>query len=409
MITLPATKTLLPEMADGIYCFPSGNTELVKIDFLFEAGSAYQTSFLCAAAANKLLSVATKEKDSAQLAEFLDYRGVVVETTNGVQQSVLTVYMLRRFAEEVMPVLGEMLRDPAFDRGDFEVWKERKRVELGVCERQTRERARRLFYECLMGAEHPLGRHASGADVDALRLETVKEHYRKYYSLTDCTVVVSGRIDDYLLALVERYITTPTGSERERELLPPAPEVGEGLRCYAKVLGAVQTTLRMGRVLPLRWWEMDYARFMLLTTLTGGWFGSRLMSNLREEKGYTYGVYARTQIYRGMILFYIATDVAGEVAERAEEEIRKELEGLVQVDEGELERVKTVLAADFVRSLDGVFERSTRFCDMQATCVTEQLTENLREALETTTAAELEELARRMLSPRGMVCCGAGV
>lgn len=181
------------------------------------------------------------------------------------------------------------------------------------------------------------------------------------------------------------------------------------MRCYAKVPGAVQTTLRMGRVLPLRWWEMDYARFMLLTTLAGGWFGSRLMSNLREEKGYTYGIYARTQIYRGLIVFYIATDVAGEVAESAEEEIRKELEGLVQIDEGELEQVKTVLAADFVRSVDGVFERSTRFCDMQATCVTEQLTDNLREALETTTAAELEELARRMLSPRGMVCCGAGV
>lgn len=409
MIVLPSSAMLQPQAADGIYCFRSESTELVKIDLLFEAGSAYQAQKLCAAAAIKLLPVATRSMNATRMAEFLDYRGVIVETNNEVQQSTLTVYMLRRFANEVIPVIGQMLAEPAYDERDFNVWQEKKRQEIAAYEMRTPERARRLFYESLFGPAHPLGRHASPEDAAQLTLEPVQHHYRQYYQSAGCTVVVAGKVDDELLALVQRNILANMPMANAASLAPlPSPHSPCAGHFSVQIPNARQTTLRIGRVLPLQWNELDYARFTILTTLLGGYFGSRLMANLREDKGYTYGVTARTQIYRGVIVFFITTDVATHVANAAEKEIILELERLQQIDEEEMELVKTVLTADFVRSVDGVFERSSRFCDMYATCVTEQFTENLRTAINETTAGQLQELARRLLAPGELDFCRAG-
>jgi len=149
---------------------------------------------------------------------------------------------------------------------------------------------------------------------------------------------------------------------------------------------------------------------MILTTLLGGYFGSRLMSNLREDKGFTYGIYARTQIYRGVIVFFITADVAASAADAAEKEILYELQRLIDkpVSEEELDLVKVVLAGDFIRSVDGVFERAARFGDMLGTHVTEQLTENLREALGSVTPQQLQQLAARILRSDQLCVCRAG-
>lgn len=163
--------------------------------------------------------------------------------------------------------------------------------------------------------------------------------------------------------------------------------------------------------MPLRWDSAEYARLMLLVTALGGYFGSRLMMNLREDKGYTYGSYARTQIYRGAIVFYITADVAAGTADAAVGEVVRELDRLSNepLEDEELQLVKTVLVGDFLRSVDGVFEISSRYCDMLGTSINERFTDNLRAAINETTAVQLQELAQRLLNSEAMTVCLAGV
>ena len=135
------------------------------------------------------------------------------------------------------------------------------------------------------------------------------------------------------------------------------------------------------------------------------------MRNIREDKGYTYGINARTQIYRGCIVFYITADVAANTADDAIGQVFHELEQLAHepVSDEELTLVKNVLVGDFLRSVDGIFELSSRYCDMQANGVDERLTDNLRTAIKDTTATELQELAQRLLRVEDMTVCTAGV
>lgn len=411
MIKLPDIEMLKPKAfaADKrVVCFPSGNTDLVKIDFLFEAGSAYQKQALCASAASKLYSVATRDLSAAEMSEFVDFRGIIMETNSEVLQSSLSVCMLRRYVDEMLPAIKDMFEQPAFAEEDYKVWQTKRHEEIATLEHRTAPMARRLFYQSLFGAEHPLGRYATADDVYRLELPTVKDFWHRRYRLASCKVVAAGAVDEGLLNRLHDLLPTNDG-DTDRITLDSV--TGISATKHLPMAGATQTSLRIGRLLPLSWDSADYARFMILTTLLGGYFGSRLMRNIREDKGYTYGIYARTQIYRGCIVFYIVSDVAAGTAEAAIREVFKELRRLSdeRVDGDELQLVKNVLVGDFLRSVDGVFELSGRYCDMVGTSVDERLTINLGRALKETTAAELQELAQRLLKVEDMTVCTAGV
>lgn len=415
MISIPQTDTLLPQvhrLSSGrkLYCFPSA-TELVKIDFLTEAGSAYQSQPLVAAAANKLFSVASERMDAEQLSEFFDFRGILVESNNTVLQSSATFYTLSRHLGDLLPVLDDLVHAPAFPEREFDVYRRERHQKIMASQQKSSDMARRLFYETLFGFDHPLGTYATPEDADRLSLEAVRKHYADYHRVGDMDIVLAGHIDDHLLAAIDDRFGHDTPSDSQKHLslhsssLPFTPSHSQ-----FSIPSSVQSTIRVGRILPLRWNDIDYARLTLLVTLLGGYFGSRLMSNLREDKGYTYGIYARTQIYRGVIVFYLTADVAGNVADEAEKEIMHELQRLVDepVPDEELDLVRTVLVGDFLRSVDGIFERSARFCDMLGTDITEQFTDNLREAILTTTSADLQRLAATYLAPQQMTVCRAG-
>lgn len=277
-------------------------------------------------------------------------------------------------------------------------------------EQRTSHIARRIFYEALFGRQHRLGAYAIADDVDKLTVAALRDHFAKRYAPGIGGMVAAGKVDDGLINLIDKHFGSSPRPDfqmmdlRATQKLPPC-------RRKENMEGAVQTSMRIGRVLPLRWDDMDYARLMLLVTALGGYFGSRLMSNVREDKGYTYGIYARTQIYSGVIVFYITADVAAGTAEAAVEEVNKELQRLSNetLEEEELQLVKTVLVGDFLRSVDGVFELSARYCDMLGTGVDEQLTENIRAAVKETTAEQLQELAQRLLRSEEMTVCLAGV
>ena len=154
---------------------------------------------------------------------------------------------------------------------------------------------------------------------------------------------------------------------------------------------------------------MDYTRFMVLNTVLGGYFGSRLMSNLREDKGYTYGIYSQTQIFRDSIILFITADVAAQATHDAVKEINLEIERLRQepVSDAELERVRNFMMGDFIRSIDGTFEISERYRQMVVTDVDERLSTNLMETLATVTPDQLLSLAQSTLTDLVTVTAGA--
>ena len=151
--------------------------------------------------------------------------------------------------------------------------------------------------------------------------------------------------------------------------------------------------------------DAEYFKFMVLNTVLGGYFGSRLMSNIREDKGYTYGIYSNTQAGRDYIFFNVFSDVGLEVAESAMSEFYNEIDRLCSesIPDAELDLVRSVMKGDFIRSIDGVFERAERFRLMSLKGITEQFTAQLHQAIETVTPAQLRDIAQRRFARDTMV------
>ncbi|MBR1783924.1 MAG: insulinase family protein [Bacteroidales bacterium] len=412
MMELPAGGDLQPRMTDhGIGVLQSSSTPLVRIDVVDEAGSAYQAMPLCASAALRLHTCASATMSQAEVSEWIDYRGVVLEHTPDVLAATTTVYTLSKYAQEVCSLLAGLRREPLFPQREFDVYRAQRRQEVAEAMMRPRDVARRLWYSRLFGREHPLGRYATTADAERLSLDEVRRHYAQRFNAP--RVLLSGAVDAGLERAAEELLGSgvqPRAVDRVGSLAPMPGIDGGSEPLYEHIDGTTQASLRAGRVLPVDWRDPDYAGLMLLTTLLGGYFGSRLMGNLREDKGYTYGVYARTQLYRGCVVFYIAADVAAHAAGPAEAEVRRELRRLAaeEVDGAELDLVKTVMAGDFMRSVDGVFERAERVCGMVQAGVDETLTDNLRGVLASATPSYLRSLAAKWLREDDMVYCRAG-
>lgn len=405
MISFPDVKSLLQPgqrtLADGssVLLFPTESTELVRLDLIFDAGYSLQPQKLCARAVSKLMPVATQHMNSRQLAEYLDYRGVLTDSSLGLCKNILSVYTHRRYLAEVLPVVDDMIHRPAFDEADFEVWRAAKRQEMLAALKRSPAQARRIWYHALFGSDHPLGQYSTVEDLDRLELKSVADFHREHYN--HCQVIASGNVKNIHIPFVCEGVT-------DKQYAVSQPKVTATQQSVVfPIEGAQQTSLRIGRILP----END-GRLLVLTSLLGGYFGSRLMSNLREDKGFTYGISAHMQEYGdGTTVFYILSDVAAGTAQSAVDEVMQELRRLGEepVSHEELDVVRNVLAGDAMRALDGVFERAERWCDIVENGHSWLMAPSFGRILQEVTPDQLCDLARRHLNPDDMTVALAGV
>ena len=406
LLPLVPQEHILPNKRT-LYFFPNNALQLVKLDITLEAGSRYQHLKSLSHIANRLFGEATAHRSSREVAEFLDFRGIVLERNTDVCVANLSFYFLRRYAEELFPLIREMFDTPLVEQPLFEANVASRRLQLATGFQKTSYVARNHFYELLYGPAHPLGTYALPDDVDALTPEAVADFIARHYRLGNARLVLSGNIDDALLTLADQYLS-PVEDVPVAEPVLPAPHSNNQALKQSSIPNAVQSTIRIGRILPLPWDSTDYARFLVLNTVLGGYFGSRLMSNLREDKGYTYGIYSMTQIYRGSIVFFLTADVAAEATQSAVDEIFQEIKRLQQqpVPDEELDRVRNFMMGDLIRSIDGVFDISERYRHIAATHVTEQLTTNLLDAILHVTPDQLHTLAQTYLTDLVTVTVG---
>lgn len=398
-----------------LFCFVDHHIDIVRLDFVFDAGTAVQEKLLQAGFTVKQMAVSTRSLSAHQLAEFFDSKGIVLEKHADTMSSSLTFYTLKRYVDVLFPVVYEIITRPVFDEDEFLVRKNKQRQRILANMHKTAFVARKEFYRCLYGATHPHGVTAEISDIDAVSIGDITRFHEQHCSLASAYAILSGDVDDSVIRLFDSVFGQEMKGERSSHVLPPPmPEQASGIRTVA-LDGTVQNTVRIGRILPFAWNTLDYASFMILSTALGGYFGSRLMSNLREEKGYTYGIQAYTMILNNSLLFYVASDVAADKAETSLEEIGKEIDILRREPVGaeELNAVRNCMLGDFMRSIDGVFERCERFKQMIDTGVTELFTDIFMSVLDVdspqcATPAKLLDVAQRYLAEDELLFVNVG-
>lgn len=313
--------TKLYNGVDVVYV-TGGSQDVVKVELIFRAGRWYETKWGAAYFTAHLLSKGSARKSSFEIAQLFDLYGAHLEVSPGLDYVSVSLYSLTKNIQPVLALLKEILLEPSFPEKELEQTVNIYTQNLKVNLEKTSFVASKLFRSTLFGENHPYGKELEEKDVKSLSRQDLAGFYSNF---KDFTVFVSGKVDGG----AENFINTtfselPKNNQTNRlisqqSIEPTHQEIDKE--------GSVQASIRLGIQSILRT-HPDYSKLVFASHILGGYFGSRLMKNIREEKGLTYGIYASIQALKHAAYFAIGADVNKENIGITFDEIRKELKRL---------------------------------------------------------------------------------
>ncbi|WP_298063669.1 pitrilysin family protein [uncultured Rikenella sp.] len=397
-LDIPAARQTTLPGGIRLWTIDAGTQPLVRLSLVFGAGTRYQPAAFAASTALNLMSEGTARYSAARIAEKFDYYGIYYDTSIDRDYSIVTVSCLSRFLDQALELLGEILFEPLFPERELEIYASKRKQQLIIEREKPSYQARELFAEGLFGKEHPYGQVSPAAEYDKLTVDTLRSFYETYYRAGNVFAVASGQIgtktEQTLAAFLERFGAASGPGD------PGVPPTGSTPLIREKREGALQSSIRIGKVLFPKG-HPDFNGLQVAATVLGGYFGSRLVKNLREDKGYTYGIYSAMLNMQHSGYFAVASDVTAAATDEAVAEILKEVERLrtEPVPQAELDMVRNIIVGEMMRILDGPFGIADVTIENVQCGMTNQALSAFFDEVRTITPQRIRELAAQWLDP----------
>jgi len=358
-VSLPPYEQTALDNGLPVYLLPYGTAEVVQLQMVYRAGTGYQPRAGLASYTARMMQEGTRRHSSLEIAQKLDEYGAWLGNDTTEQALAMTLTTLSSHLEKVLPLFQEVLESPAFPEREFDLMKARNLQKLQVQEMKTSFQARRYFGHYLFGKNHPYGMHLGREELMTLDLPQIIQYYQQYVHAGNAALLVVGNFEE---APLMQQLNQLFGQQPMPDTPAPVSQVlraglvSQNGRRYHQLPG-MQATLRLGH-LGFRREHPDYYPMQVVNTILGGYFGSRLMKNIREEKGYTYGIYSAwvSLKYHGFLV--VQTDVGNEYIEATISEVKKEMQALRQqpVPPDELELVKNYLLGKSISQRETPFQ-----------------------------------------------------
>ncbi|MBK8923032.1 MAG: insulinase family protein [Saprospirales bacterium] len=399
-LVLPLPQVLRLDNGLPVYVLNFPDQDILKIEAVYNAGRPEETKRMVSRATARLMREGTGSRTGAEIAEIIDFYGSSINIPTNLDTASFLLFALPKYAPEVLPVFAEILQEPVFPAGELEIFKRTGIQELQVELDKEEVLAYRKITELIFGERHPYGYNSTPADYEALTREDLLAYFETWYTPSNCRLFVSGRVNDSMLGLLNRHFGQNT---RVGAALAVSPEVEvttpQNVRLHHP--GSLQTAIKIGRRLFARR-HPDYNGVYVLNTILGGYFGSRLMMNIREKRGFTYNIYSTADAMLLDGCMYIATEVNNGKVAATIRQIFAEMKRLCTEppSAAELDMVRNYLLGMLLNGLDGPLNIS----DVIKTLVTEDLPldafDGLVHTIRTITPEQIRELANRYFQPR---------
>ncbi len=411
----PLTEVKIPDIKEytlkngiKVYAVRATGAEVIRVDVSFGAGNWYQPSPLIAAMTNALMREGAGKYNAHQIAENIDYYGSHLQVHCDKDNAGFIAYTLSKYFENTLSILNDIVREPHFDSNELDVLVMKSRQNFKIENQKVSVISRRVLMKNLFGADNPYGESLTEEQYNSVSLDEIKEYFNQYYSNKNCSILISGFVTDEHIKLIDKYFGDNFGNYNNSEpgyILKSSDTKFN----YSEKDGAVQSSVRFGKPL-INLTSSDYPKLQVVNTLLGGYFGSRLMKNIREEKGYTYGIGSVLVSLKHSGFFTIISEVGADVCKSAVEEINKEIDILCNtlVGQDELMLVKNYMMGDLARNLDGAFNIAETVKSVIDFGFGAEFFKYQQECIMNITAEEIRFLAQKYLSKESMYTAVAG-
>ena len=360
-INIPAE---LISLSNGmpLFLIKAGTEDVMRIEFVFRAGIVYETIALVATSTNMMLSEGSVNYSAEELNSILDYYGIFLNFSAEKDTAGLTIYFLNKYIEKVLELMNEILFHPAFSDRDLDTLLKKRLSWYRINKEKVQNLATDNYFESVFGSNHPYGRQVQESDFEVIKSSFLREFHKKYYNPEGMTVIVSGKIPEKTIGLFERYFGE-LHLEKTSSTDSAVPIKGSfEKKKFIEKKGALQTSVRIGSA-TINKRHPDYPGLKILNVILGGYFGSRLMKNIREEKGFTYGIHSSVSSLNLSGFKIISTEVGKKYTKKTADEIYKEIRLLqtLPVPKDELGVVRNYMSGEMVRMFDGPFALAESF------------------------------------------------
>ena len=416
MITPPAINPVVVDnmalpvemvMPNGVpmYVLKGYNKGIVRLELLFKGGYAIQDKPLQATFTNRMLREGATGLSSDEISRKLDYYGAWIECYSSQKCNHIVLYCLSKHFVPLLELLEAIVKEPQFPQANLDVVKRNGKAYYEVNSKKVDVVAQRYFENALWGEGHPLAHIVESADYDNITREDLLSYHKRVYNSRNLSLFLSGDVAaDEFVAVENVFGNGEWGNNCEKDVVFVENPLSKTGRKSVSVAGTLQSAIKVG-FMAMEVSNPDFHKFRFLTVLLGGYFGSRLMSNIREENGYTYHISAEMDAYGKRNAFMISSETANEYVELCIKEIYKELDRLCNepISESEVEHVRNYILGEMCRECEGLTAKSEVFVNAWLSGESFASVNDYLEVVKSVSASELNRVAKLYLKPSEMI------
>jgi zinc protease len=394
----------------ALYRLHDPATEIVKIEWFFPAGNWFQESPLVAFAVNNMLVEGSKKFTSSKIAETVEFYGGQIGYNVDKDNAFVSLVCMEKHLPDVLDVMEDLIKNSSFPEQELELFRTKHKQQFLIEQSKVKNIARAVHSSMMFGNDHPYGYMVVEDDFDNLERNSLLKFYKRHYQARNCRIIVSGNANENVTKLIDSHFGredwNATGNQNILRFdISSATE----FKRYIEKSDAVQSAVRIGKVLFNRH-HPDFAGMSVLNCALGGYFGSRLMRKIREEKGYTYGITSLLVEFRNTGYLAIVSELGADVTTDAVKDIYGEINLLCKqpVPADELARVKNYMLGDIVRMFDGPFAQADSLMSLLEYDLDYGYYHTLIESIKSIDSETLQTLACKYFDPESFYQVIAG-
>lgn len=336
--------------------FSSGAQPVSQLLIAWRGGKGEAVTDMTAVLGAQLMREGTTSLSAAQISEAIDYRGAIVNISARRHFTILTATFLNSMADGLWPILRDIILHPAYDANLIDRFKAKDCMDLEQCSKKVEWLADHHLKILLYGEHNRFALIPTAEMVMRTTRDDIVEFNHRIVRSKGCQAFLSGMLTPELLQETRTFLESlpQIYNQIDRIIMEPEP-----LKPQTKVIekpDALQSAIMAGLPAPSRK-HPDYIPLRYSVIALGGYFGSRLMMNIREQKGYTYGIYSYLMGSPDGCVVQIGAQTDNQHVGPLLSEIECEINKLVSepIGDQEMMRLKQYLASNLINILESPF------------------------------------------------------
>lgn len=378
-----------------VYGFPGTFHDITRVDIVLDSGRWTEKNPLIAHSVAKLFKSGTSQKSAFKMSEEIDHLGSTISVYAGYHGFNISIYAMRKNLYKTLELMYECLTDNIFPESEWDNYIKNSLAKQAIHEEKTEFIAERKFRNLIFGDTHPYGYASEERFLKNLSRADIIEYYQNEVQEKKPTIFISGTFEETDIDFI-RQLFENTSYALEEKIIYNSEKIAHPLIHKIEKNNTSQSSLAIGQA-SINKLHPEFALLSITNTIFGGYFGSRLMSNIREDKGYTYGIYSSLQTYRHDGTIMIQTETSPEHVEACIHEIQSEIQQLQQdfIDDEELKQARNYLLGKYLSRMDGAFAQMETFKNYIIEGVDIKYFNNFADIIASVTKEQIRDIAQK--------------